>query len=134
MKILIVEDDPVASTLLAKIVGNGGHQTTVAADGEEAWELLNDLGHSFDVVMLDLSLPKLDGFELMRRIKSTSFLRAIEVVFCTAANDRATVLKIVQLGGRHYFVKPVNAEKVLATLQKLQPHDSVGVERTLVGN
>lgn len=134
MKILIVEDEPSASTLLAKIVANAGHQPTVAADAEAAWALLDDPCRMFDVVFLDLVLPKQSGVELWQRIRANALLQSIEVIFCTASSDRATVLKIVQLGGRHYIVKPVSAEKIVAKLNQLRPPEVVHLERTLAGN
>ncbi len=134
MKILVVEDEPVSRTALTKILaGQPEHQTTVAENGAAAWEFLDDPGRSFDVVFLDLGLPKLDGFELMRRIRQSPLLRSLEVVLCTASNDRATVVKAAQLGVRHYLVKPCQAEVVLAKLRQLQPATGSSAERTLAG-
>src|SRR5205809_568233 len=101
MKILIADDDPVSRTVLAKIIASQeDHQTTVAEDGREAWALLDDAARSFDVVFLDLSMPKLDGFELLKRIGKSPLLKNTEVVLCTGANDRASVVKAVQLGAK----------------------------------
>lgn len=133
MKILIVEDDPVASALLEKILQNDGHQTTAACDGETAWELLDDPGRSFDVIFLDLALPKLDGIGLWERIRLSPFLRSIEVILCTAASDRATVLKVAQLGAKHYLVKPCTPEKVRAKLQLIPQLQPPIAERNLSG-
>jgi DNA-binding response OmpR family regulator len=133
MKILIVEDEPSASTMLARIVANAGHHPTIAADAEAAWALLDDPCRSFDVVFLDLVLPKMSGVELWQRIRASALLQSVEVVFCTASNDRATVLKIVQNGARHYIVKPISPEKIIAKLNQLRPSEPVSVERTLAG-
>ena len=132
MKILIVEDDPVASALLVNILQSDGYQATVADDGEVAWALLDDPGRYFDVVLLDLSLPKLDGISLWGRIRSSPFLRSVEVIPCTASSDRATVLKVAQLGAHHYMVKPINPEKLRTALGNVQQQLPAGVERNLV--
>jgi two-component system, chemotaxis family, chemotaxis protein CheY len=122
MKILIADDDPVSRTVLAKIVATQpDHQVTLAEDGHEAWALLDDPGRSFDVAFLDLSMPKIDGFELLRRIRNSPFLKSTEIIVCTGSNDRASVVKAVELGARHYLVKPCAAEAVLGKLRMLQP-------------
>jgi CheY-like chemotaxis protein len=122
MKILIADDDPVSRTVLAKIISSQEeHQTTVAEDGRAAWALLDDPSRSFDVVFLDISMPKMDGFELLKRIKASPLLKSTEVVLCTGSNDRASVVKAVGMGAKHYIVKPCNQEVVLAKLKQLQP-------------
>ena len=123
MKILIVDDDPTARAILAKIVGAlVDQQTTTACDGVAAWQLLDDPARSFDLVFLDLSMPELDGYSLLRRLRQSPMLKSTEVVVCTAANDRESVLKAIQLGARHYLVKPCNAAVVLAKICQIFPH------------
>ena len=135
MKILIVEDEPVSRLALTKILsGMPEHQTTVAETGEAAWDLLDDPGRCFDVVFLDLELPKLDGFEVFRRILESPLLKSLQVVLCTASHDRATVIKAAQLGARHYIVKPCTQAVVAAKLHQLQPLENPHVERNLVGS
>jgi two-component system, chemotaxis family, chemotaxis protein CheY len=122
MKILIADDDPVSRAVLAKIIATQpDHQVTLAEDGREAWTLLDDPGRSFDVAFLDLSMPKIDGFELLRRIRSSPLLKSTEIVVCSGSNDRASVVKAAELGARHYLVKPCVAAAVLGKLQMLQP-------------
>lgn len=123
MKILLVDDDPTARAILAKIVGTlVDQQTTTACDGAAAWQLLDDPGRSFDLVFLDLSMPELDGYGLLRRMRQSQMLRSTEVIVCTSANDRDSVLKAIQLGARHYIVKPCTAPVVLAKIRQLFPH------------
>jgi two-component system chemotaxis response regulator CheY len=131
MKILVAEDDPVARRVLTQILASDReHQTTVAEHGVAAWELLDDPARSFDVVFLDLGLPKIDGFELLRRIKESPLLKSLEVILCTASNDRATVVRAAQHGARHYIIKPCNAEVVRAKLRQLQPaSESTGARK-----
>lgn len=122
MKILIADDDPVSRTVLAKIIATEpDHQITVAEDGRAAWALLDDPARSFDVVFLDLSMPKMDGFECLKRIKRSPLLKSTEVVMCTGSNDRASVVRAVELGAKHYIVKPCVPEVVLAKLKQFQP-------------
>jgi CheY-like chemotaxis protein len=122
MRILIADDDPVSRTVLAKILqAHPEHVTTVADDGAAAWALLDDPARSFDVLFLDLSMPRLDGFELLKKIRGNPFLKSLEIVVCTGSADRATVIKAAQLGARHYLVKPCTEPVVLAKLRQLQP-------------
>lgn len=122
MKILIADDDPTARAILARIVGSlADHQTSTARDGAEAWALLDDAARSFDLVFLDLSMPGLDGYALLKRMRQSPILKSTQVVVCTAANDRETVLKAVQAGARHYVIKPCTATVVLAKIRQLFP-------------
>src|SRR5262245_25966082 len=81
--ILIVDDEPDITKLISRIMEARGHRVSVARDGEEALAAVgNDRPH---VVILDLNLPKMDGFEVCRRLKSDEKTRSIPVVMLTAA-------------------------------------------------
>lgn len=123
MRILIADDDPVSRTVLAKILeAHAEHTTTLAEDGAAAWALLDDPCRSFDVLFLDLSMPKMDGFQLLKRIRDNRLLlKSLEVVLCTSSNDRESVIKAGKLGARHYIVKPCTEAVVLAKLRLFQP-------------
>lgn len=121
MKILIVDDDLVSREILRQTVASlGEHQIAVAEDGDAAWRLLDDVGRSFDLVFLDISMPPPDGHEILRRIRASPLLRSLQVVMCTASNDRTTVLASIQLGAQHYLVKPCSAEHVSAKLKQIE--------------
>jgi CheY-like chemotaxis protein len=124
MKILIVDDEPVSRGVLQKIVTQADdhqHQVTVAADATAAWSLLDDPARYFDVAFIDLSMPKVDGFQLFQRIRQSPLLAKLEVVVCTASKDRTDVAKAIQLGARHYLVKPVTEAVVQAKLRQIRP-------------
>jgi|SRR5882724_11330343 len=126
MKILIVDDDPVSRAVLRQIiVTRTTHQVTVADDGAAGWALLDDPGRYFDVAFLDLSMPPPDGFELVRRIRQSPALSHIAIILCTGANDRPTIGKAIQLGVRHYIVKPCTETVVLAKLEQIHPADPI---------
>jgi len=133
MKILIVHDEPVSREVLRKIVSSTGeHQVTTAEDGTVAWALLDDPGRYFDVVFLDLSMPGPDGFDILKRILGSALLASVEVVLCTGANDRATIAKAIQLGARHYVVKPCTEAVISAKLKQIRPPQA-SVTRRLAG-
>ena len=96
-----------------------GHQITDATDGDEAWALLDNPARYFDLVFLDVTMPH-SGIQVLSRIKESPILRSLRVVICTATSDRETVTKIVQLGTRHFIVKPATSPLVLAKLKQIQ--------------
>lgn len=125
MKILIVDDDALSRDILTKFVALAGdHQITVVTGGEEAWTLLDDPSRYFDVVFLDLVMPKPDGFEVLQRIRNQPTLASVEVILCTGSNDRATIAKAIKLGARHYIVKPCTDAVIAAKLNQIRPHDA----------
>jgi len=120
MKILIIEDDEVSRTILTAILEKTPeHHVTTAESAELAWEWLNDPGRSFDLVFLDIGLPGMSGLELLAHLKESFFHRSLQIIMCTAANDRATITKAIQLGAKHYLVKPLRDAAVVAKLQQI---------------
>lgn len=134
MKILIVEDEPTSRAILTQILkGVAGTQVTVAESGKQAWELLDDASRSFDVVFLDLEMPAMSGFDLLRRIRAAPLIKGLHVVICTASKDRDSVVKAIELGTRHYIVKPFTEELVKAKLEQLRPAGPASSERRIAG-
>jgi CheY-like chemotaxis protein len=114
MNILLADDDSnyreFASRLFAKWPE---HQLTLAEDGREAWALLDDPKRWFDVVLLDVNMPHLTGIDVLKRLRESVLHKSLEIVMCTAHNDRATITEAISNGAKHYLVKPYT-EKVLA--------------------
>src|SRR5687767_7500348 len=81
--VLVVDDEPDIVKLVAKIMESRGYRVTIAKDGEEALAAVQR--DQPDVVVLDLNIPKLDGFEVCRRLKSADATKHIPVVMLTAA-------------------------------------------------
>ncbi len=118
MNILIADDEPRYRELLAHLFEKWPeHQLTLAGDGLEAWSYLDDPHRCFDIVILDLNMPKCSGLEVLKRLRASPQHRSVEPVICTARNDRATIEEAIQLGTRHYVVKPWT-EQALATKLK----------------
>jgi CheY-like chemotaxis protein len=95
-------------------------QLTLAEGGAEAWARLDDPGRYFDIVFLDVSMPDPDGLEIVRRLRESPLHKSVQIVLCTASKDRETVTKAVQLGVRHYIVKPCSAPVVMAKMQQIK--------------
>lgn len=109
-RVLVVEDDPGGRELLEALLGEEGHAVESMGDGAEAWRRLEAGAPGFDVVLLDWTLPGLNGLDLLGRIKSTAAFESIPVVFQTARTDRESVLAAVAAGAAYFVPKPIDRD------------------------
>ncbi len=124
--ILLVEDNPddVALTLMALEKSNILNEVRVARDGEEALQIL--LGREGEeppelpaVVLLDLNIPKVNGLEVLREIRSTERIRRLLVVILTSSGEEQDILRGYDLGANSYIRKPVDFEKFVDAVKQL---------------
>ena len=109
--ILLVEDDPDHELLTIRALkkSNIANDVRVARDGEEAINMiLGDEGLRPQVVLLDLKLPKLDGLEVLRRIRENDATRMLPIVVLTSSDEERDVVRSYKLGVNSYIRKPVN--------------------------
>lgn len=125
MRILIVDDEKIKRVTLTDDLAAQGHEVVAAADGEEAVEEL--AAGSFDVVVTDLKMPKLDGIELLKRIKQGP-LAAIEVIMMTAYGSIPVAVEAVKLGAFDFLTKPFRNEDILPLLARIQRQQSSAAE------
>ncbi|HEX4798567.1 MAG TPA: response regulator [Burkholderiales bacterium] len=125
--ILLVEDNlkDVELVLAALKKNNLANEVVVARDGEEALDYLYRRGkfqsrdQGFPIVMfLDLKMPKVDGLEVLRQIKSDDALRLIPVVMLTSSREEADLVKSYQLGVNAYVVKPVGFQQFVDAIKQ----------------
>jgi CheY-like chemotaxis protein len=129
IEILLVEDNPndVELTLRAFGKSNLSNRIQVARDGAEALEFLFCEGPHAErkiedrpkVVLLDLKLPKVDGLEVLQRIKGDPRTRMIPVVVLTSSREQRDVVESYNLGVNSYIVKPVNFERFVEAVEQL---------------
>ena len=123
IKILIVEDEKPISDLIKLSLTKAGYSCKCAYDGEEAADMLDS--NVFDLVLLDVMLPKADGFEVMEYIAPLG----IPVIFITAKNSVADRVKGLRMGAEDYIVKPFEVLELLArvdvVLRRYNKTDSV---------
>lgn len=123
IKILIVEDEKPISDLIKLSLTKAGYACKCAYDGEEAADMLDS--NVFDLVLLDVMLPKADGFEVMEYIAPLG----IPVIFITAKNSVADRVKGLRMGAEDYIVKPFEVLELLArvdvVLRRYNKTDSV---------
>jgi len=113
--LLLVEDDADLGRLLSKYLQVQGLQVSLATDGQSALVLLSQ--QSFDIVVLDVMLPKRDGFSLAETIKR--LYPAIPFLFLTARREREDVLRGLTLGADDYMIKPFDADELILRVQNI---------------
>jgi CheY-like chemotaxis protein len=128
-EILLVEDNPNDLELTKRALrkGNLTNNIHVARDGAEALEFLfcegayahRKIDDGPKVVLLDLKLPKVDGLEVLKRIKTDERTKSIPVVVLTSSKEQKDVVESYQLGVNSYIVKPVNFEGFATAVQEI---------------
>jgi two-component system, sensor histidine kinase and response regulator len=113
--ILIVDDTPANLGVLVETLGDAGYQLMVAEDGEEA--LAQTAQTQPDLILLDVMMPGVDGFETCRRLKARPSTRDVPVLFMTALNETADKVKAFGAGGVDYITKPIEHEEALARVR-----------------
>jgi two-component system response regulator len=108
--ILLVEDNPddEALTLRALERNKIANEVIVARTGEEAIELLFNQDRSFELVLLDMNLPTMNGLEVLRRVREHPGTRSLPVVMLTTSTEDQDVVRSYQLGANSYVKKPVD--------------------------
>lgn len=112
MKILVVEDDRSIQMVLELVLTKVAKcQVVVASEGPQGLAMIQE--HKPDVVLLDLMLPGMDGFEICQRAKSEEATRNIPIIFLTAQPQPAAVARAMALGAAGYIVKPFDPIKIV---------------------
>lgn len=114
MNILVIEDEPKAGSFLLKGLKELGHSVSLAADGVDGLHLA--LEQDFDVIVLDVMMPKMDGWEVLRRLRKEA---DTPVLFLTARDDIADRIKGLELGADDYLIKPFSFAELVARLRTL---------------
>lgn len=113
MEILIVEDDPRMAELLRRGLDREGYVATVTHDGLEGLDAA--LGHEFDVVILDVMIPKMNGFEVARRIRERGC--RVPILMLTAKDTSRDIVAGLDTGADDYLTKPFSFEELVARLR-----------------
>lgn len=131
-KVLIVDDNPQMVELLQAYLDQMDQVATVTAvDGEQALQLIQE--DPPDLVLLDIMMPRLSGFEVCRRMKTDPATRQIPIIMVTALDELADIERGIELGADDYLVKPINRIELVSrvgTLLRLR-HLQNELERTL---
>ncbi len=114
-RVLVVDDYPMNRMKLARILEQQGHSVAMAGDGVEALAMMKD--SPFDVVLLDIVMPELDGYGVLERMIGDSELRDIPVIVISAVDEIDSVVRCIEMGAVDYLPKPFNPIVLRARLQ-----------------
>jgi two-component system cell cycle response regulator len=116
-RVLVVEDALVNRMLLERLLREQGHEVLVAEDGQAALDRLEGEGEpSVDVVLLDLVMPRLDGYGTLERMKATPRLAHLPVIVISSVDELDSVVRCIELGALDYLPKPVDPSILRARL------------------
>jgi CheY-like chemotaxis protein len=117
MSILIVEDNSISAKVLEFNLQKNAYQTIIAQSAKEALEHLTS-APQIRLIIADIMMPEMDGLELLNKIKEQPEWKNIPVIMCSSLADVETVKKAVQAGCRHYLIKPVKGEQLMAKVRE----------------
>jgi len=115
-RILLAEDDPQIARLVSFKLEKEGYEVACAEDGEKALVAIKD-GH-FDLILLDIMMPVIDGFQILERLKGDPALRDIPVIMLTAKGQEQDILAGQAIGADDYIVKPFNLSELVERVRR----------------
>ena len=116
--VLVVDDEPEIVKLVSKFLESRGHRVTVARDGQEALDAI--AAEKPDVLVIDLNLPKVDGFEVTKRLKTDPATRELPIVMLTAAFPTVEEAdRGLSMGADEYVVKPFLRDVLVHNVERL---------------
>ncbi len=116
-RVLIAEDNPQGAELLDAYLGDSGWEVATAFDGEETLQKVRDWRPN--LILLDIMMPKISGFEVCKRLKADPVTRNIAVLMITALDQTADVERAVEAGTDDFLTKPINQAELLRRMQAL---------------
>jgi DNA-binding response OmpR family regulator len=106
VRLLFADDDPILREFASVHLGTERGRVVTAADGEDAWKVLQTQG--FDLLLIDLEMPRLDGFGLVRRLRQDPRFRDLPVIVVTGREDVNAIDRAFDAGATSFLVKPIN--------------------------
>jgi serine phosphatase RsbU (regulator of sigma subunit) len=124
-RLLVVDDVEANRDLLSRRLAQLGHHVSLARDGREALQKLS--GEEFDLVLLDIMMPEVDGYRVLQELQADPARRHIPVIMISAVDELASVVRCIEMGATDYLSKPFNAvllkARVQSTLEKKRLRD-----------
>ncbi|WP_420155672.1 response regulator transcription factor [Siphonobacter sp.] len=117
MKILIVDDEPGIVMSLEFLMKKEGYQVYIARDGAEALDIIHQ--EQPQLVLLDIMMPSVDGYEVCRQVKGSALLRQTKIVFLSAKSKDSDIEKGLSYGADLYLTKPFSTRNLMAKVQEL---------------
>jgi two-component system chemotaxis response regulator CheY len=123
MRILSVDDSKATRQFIKRAVDVLGFEFLEAADGKEGLEILNAEGGRVDLILLDWTMPVMDGIEMLKILKSSSLLKNIPVTFVSTEGERQKISEALHKGAKNYLIKPFSQEDLIGKIM-----ESLGME------
>ncbi len=120
MRLLLIEDEARVASFIAKGLEGAGYATDVVGRGTEALDRLRG-GHRWDLILLDVGLPDMDGFEVLAEVRKTD--QATPIIMLTARGDVPSRVKGLDLGADDYLPKPFDFDELVARIRAQLRHD-----------
>lgn len=127
IKILVVEDDQELNSTVCKYLNLNGYEAVGCLNAVDAYDKM--YGANFDMILSDIMMPKIDGFEFAETVRSLN--REIPILFMTAKDDMRSMQRGYQLGIDDYLVKPVNLEELLLKIGAILRRANISADRSL---
>ncbi len=121
--ILIVDDSIINIRIVSQMITDLGHQIHIAKNGIDALKLLTHIKPS--MILLDIKMPKMDGFSCCQRIKKSASRADIPIVFMSGSHDNQDIAKAKALGGKGYLTKPINYSQLRKEIEFNMPWSNV---------
>jgi DNA-binding response OmpR family regulator len=117
--VLVIDDEPGIRSLVKMILETAGHRVYEAGTGEVGLSRINETDP--DMVLLDIRLPDIDGWEVLRRLRGARMLTSLKVVMMSAHSSGHTMQRAIQEGCKGYVVKPFSHDQLLAQVEEGDP-------------
>lgn len=121
MRAMVIEDSIPNQRILSLTLSKMGFEVESFGDGAAAWTRLQEEPGSWSFVFSDIMMPKMDGIELLKKVRSHQQLKELQVFLVTAVADKQYVIEAKNLNANGYIVKPISYSKILAKVQPLFP-------------
>jgi DNA-binding response OmpR family regulator len=116
-RILVIDDSPTIRKVVASILERHGYETALAADGQSALDTLGMHRHKFDLVLLDFVMPRMNGYQFCRAVRSKQALARLPIILMSARSDKIRDQFVHQTGAIDAISKPFDAQALLAVIE-----------------
>ncbi len=122
--ILAVDDEPINLALFKAFFFGQPYEITLCSSGEKALQILDDPAQTVDVLVLDLMMPHMDGFEVLRTVRAAAQHRQLPVIVQSGNGDNEYIRKAIEAGADDYLVKPFLVDALMAALERVKRLDA----------
>lgn len=117
--VMVVEDDQIISSLLRHMLARRGFEVHLAMDGRQATQMVEELAVPPGLVMLDVMLPFVDGFDLITLMRSKNAWKDVPIIMLTSKAQEQNIVRALDAGATDYVVKPFQPEELMARVRHL---------------